>query len=650
MWQRAKCRKLILSLANMKGFLGSLICLLLLLTAAQAEETIISFKSDITVNTNATLDVTESIAVISDGSTIRHGIFRDFPTRYIDKNGVQMRVDFSAESVTRNGQPENYVVESITGGSRVKIGDKDIFVEPGIHKYVIKYHTNRQLGFFKDFDELYWNVTGNGWQYSIQSAEVTIHLPSGAVVSKPSVYTGYVGLRGHDALINTASGNVFEAQTTRILDAGEGFTVAVAWQKGIVAPPSAQQQQLWMLRDNAGYAGLAATLLGVAGFFLWAWNKVGRDPAGGTIIPLFRPPENLGPADVRYMWKQKFDDRAMAANLVGLAVKGRLKIENESGDYTITKLDNKTQNVSGSEELVYNSMQQGGLALETTNNAAIRVLKTILEKHLDEKYYGTMFVKNLGRNAIGILLSVLGLAISAFLAPDGLGFAGLFVGGFAAVFWCGILAMGWASVRGLVSSQGIFGKIKSIAALIFLVPFIGAAIAIPIAIAATEEFSPMLMAFVGATVAIGLINLVFAYLMPAPTVAGRRMLDAIEGFRLYMTTAEEKRLDMLTPPEKTPELFERYLPYAMALDCENAWNAKFASVLAAAAAAGAAGAAWYYGSGGRYGKDWGSMTNSLGTSLASTISSSSVAPGSSSGSGGGGSSGGGGGGGGGGGW
>ena len=98
----------------MKRFFASLICLLLLSIAARAEETIISFKSDITVNPNATIDVIESIAVISDGSTIRHGIFRDFPTRYTDKNGVQMRVDFSVQSVTRNDQAENYSVTGIT--------------------------------------------------------------------------------------------------------------------------------------------------------------------------------------------------------------------------------------------------------------------------------------------------------------------------------------------------------------------------------------------------------------------------------------------------------------------------------------------------------------------------------------------------------
>ncbi len=633
----------------MKRFFASLICLLLLSIAAQAEETIISFKSDITINANATLDVIESIAVISDGSTIRHGIFRDFPTRYTDKNGVRMRVNFSVESVTRNDQAENYAVESISNGVRVKIGDKDILIEPGIHKYILKYHADRELGFFKDYDELYWNVTGNGWQYAIQNAQVTIHLPSGAKIANPSVYTGYAGSKDHDAEIITATGNMFEAATTRVLGPQEGFTVAVAWQKGIVAPPSAQQQQLWMLRDNAGYAGLGLTLLSVIGYFLIVWAKFGRDPAKGTIFPLFHPPEDLGPAGVRFVWRQKFDDRVMAANLIGLAVKGRLKIENNNGIYALTSIGNQSQMLTASESNTYALLPAHRTELRQSNNETIRKIKTGLQKFLQKQYEGTLFQNNLGWFSLGLLLSVVGLGLSAFVSPDSLGVTGLFVGGFAAVLWSVVLAAGWASLKGLVTNQGFFGKLKSIAGLIFIVPFIGAAIAIPVAISSSENFSPPLVAFIAATILVGLINLLFSYLMPAPTIAGRRVLDAIEGFRLYMTMAEEKRLDMLTPPEKTPELFERYLPYAMALDCENAWNAKFASVLAAAAAAGAAGAAWYFGSG-RYNNDWGSMTHDLGSSLASTISSSSVAPGSSSGSGGGGSSGGGGGGGGGGGW
>ena len=157
------------------------------------------------------------------------------------------------------------------------------------------------------------------------------------------------------------------------------------------------------------------------------------------------------------------------------------------------------------------------------------------------------------------------------------------------------------------------------------------------------------MTLVGTAVGLGLMNIVFYYLLRAPTVSGRRVLDQLQGFRMYMKTAEEERLKILNPPEKTPELFERYLPYALALDCENEWNAKFTAVLAAAALAGAAAPVWYSGSNWNSG-NMGGFTDSLGSSLASSAASASTAPGSSSGSGGGGSSGGGGGGGGGGGW
>jgi uncharacterized membrane protein len=135
----------------------------------------------------------------------------------------------------------------------------------------------------------------------------------------------------------------------------------------------------------------------------------------------------------------------------------------------------------------------------------------------------------------------------------------------------------------------------------------------------------------------------------APTKEGRGVLDRVAGFKQYLSITERERLDRMNPPEDTPELFERYLPYAIALDVENRWADRFAGVLAAAAAQGRQGFGWYSGSGDPWNNP-GRFVDSVGSSLASTISSASTAPGSSSGSGGGGSSGGGGGGGGGGGW
>lgn len=113
--------------------------------------------------------------------------------------------------------------------------------------------------------------------------------------------------------------------------------------------------------------------------------------------------------------------------------------------------------------------------------------------------------------------------------------------------------------------------------------------------------------------------------------------------------AEKHRLNLLNPPERTPEHFEAMLPYAMALDVENDWNAQFADVLERAAMDPAAGArvspSWYSGH-----TPYSRLAGSLGGAFAGAVSAASSAPGSSSGSGGGGSSGGGGGGGGGGGW
>ncbi len=631
----------------MKRFVIACLWLFSLVLIAHADEAILRFHSDVIVNADASMDVAESITVASEGNRIRHGIFRDFPTRYTDKHGVQKTVEFVVQSVSLDGHSEPYSIESISNGKRVRIGSKDVFIQSGTHKYIIKYQTSRQLGFYDKFDELYWNVTGDGWDFQIQDASINVRLPVGAVIEQSAVYTGVFGSSRKDANTPILNSNEFSAQTTRVLHSREGLTIAVAWQKGIVTPPSQSQEQLWWMRDNAGLFSLDLTLLCVAGYFLSAWVRVGRDPPKGAIIPLFHPPSDLGPAGVRYVWKQAFDNTALAAAFVGLGVKKYLKITNTDGNYTIERLAGQGTALTQSEASLHNLIPEIPFELEQSNHVKIASLVNNLQRNLEKTYNGVLFNNNYGWFVIGTILSIAGLALSAFLMPDELGITGLFIGGFSAFFWGAVLFAGGLAVKGVFGAGGIFAKLKSVVGLVFLIPFVGAGLAVPVSFLSLESLSPTIIMVAATTMAIGLLNVLFYYLMPAPTIAGRKTLDAIEGFRLYLSTAEEKRLDALNPPEKTPELFERYLPYAMALDCENAWNKKFASVLAAAAAAGAA-SAWYVSSG--HSGGYGGMGSSLGDSLASTISSSSSAPGSSSGSGGGGSSGGGGGGGGGGGW
>ena len=145
----------------------------------------------------------------------------------------------------------------------------------------------------------------------------------------------------------------------------------------------------------------------------------------------------------------------------------------------------------------------------------------------------------------------------------------------------------------------------------------------------------------------GLLSTLFYWLLEAPTVAGRKTLDEIEGFKLYLSVAEKDLLNFNNPPEKTAELFERYLPYAIALGVENEWGEKFTAILATVAIENQSNLDWYDS---RDSDRISNLTDGLASGIESAIASSATPP-SSSGSGfSGGSSGGGGGGGGGGGW
>ncbi len=156
-------------------------------SSALAEERITSFVSDVTVNADASLTVRETITVQAEGYEIKRGILRDFPTVYRDRMGQRVVVGFEVLDVERDGRDEPFAIESISNGKRIRIGDKDVLLDFGQHSYQITYRTTRQLGFFEDFDELYWNVTGNGWTFAIDQARVIIRLPQGASIQQSSL-------------------------------------------------------------------------------------------------------------------------------------------------------------------------------------------------------------------------------------------------------------------------------------------------------------------------------------------------------------------------------------------------------------------------------------------------------------------------------
>jgi len=618
-----------------------------------SSERITSFDSDIAVARNGTLSVTETIAVYSNGEQIRHGIYRDFPTRYTDKNGSDVHVRFDVTRVTRDGHDEPYATEPIDNGVRVRIGDKNMLIEQGPHVYTLSYMTARQIGFFDTYDELYWNVTGNGWIFPIEKASATIHLPAGARITQNAFYTGALGSTAHNAEADLISPDTIHFSTTEVLASHEGLTVAVGFAKGAVVPPSADELRRDFIIDNAS---AIVALLGVfvlAIFYLVTWWHHGRDPKRGTIIPLFAPPAGLSPEAVRYIHRMSYDRKSFAAALINMAVKGFLTIAQDGSTFTLTRSGkSEVQCGLSASEIAMSDALFGGptdsielkQAHHTKIQGAIAGLKAKLRSECEKNY----FVTNGGYFLGG--LAILGLtgAAAALLSENG-GVAG------AAMLWLSLWSVGtsfivhqafnnWRDVfRGPSPISSFFSALVMTT---FAVPFTAGLFA--------GLFLLGHALLLGASLALaagGVLAYVFYHLLKAPTALGAHTMDQIDGFKLFLETAEKDRLEILNPPNVTPQLFESFLPYAIALDCENQWSKKFEAQAAAAGIGGEQGYTpiWYSGNSfSRLGTA--GFAAALGSSLGSAAASAATAPGSSSGSGGGGFSGGGGGGGGGGGW
>ncbi len=489
-------------------------------------------RADVWIQHNGTLLVTESISVNAKGKNIRRGIYRDFPTRYRDRLGNHYTVEFEVISVQRNGAAESWHTEKRSNGIRVYVGSAKRELTPGQHDYEIRFQTTRQLGFFESHDELWWNVTGNGWMFPIDRAAATIHLPADVAGDRLelSAWTGAFGSTDSHARSLQIDPRTVQFETTRELASRAGLTVVVAFPKGLVMEPALGRKVAWFLSDNGTAVALLAGLLAALGWYLYAWHRVGRDPKKGVIIPRFEPPSGLSPAACSYV--VSFRPSAFVAALISLAIKKHLLIREEG------------------------RLRERGQGQTTTG-----------ERSCWKRFYH--------RN-----------------------------------------------IRPLSSIMKITSSAKS-------------------ELKKALKKEPHVFAF---------FHGLFVFLMRAPTQAGRAVMDKIEGFKMYLDTAEQARLDHMRSPELTPEVFEAFLPYAYAMGVENNWCERFARELPQALQKqGGYHPAWYLGN--FHGiSALHHVGDNFSSEFSSAISSASAAPGSSSGSGGGGFSGGGGGGGGGGGW
>jgi uncharacterized membrane protein YgcG len=629
---------------------GVLTFLLSSAVVAKQTERILSFKSHIRIQTDGSMKVTETITVYSAGQQIKRGIYRDFPTQYKDRFGNTVQVGFEVLQVLRKGRPEDFHLKKTANGIRIYMGRKNQMVRTGVHAYTLTYRTDRQLGYFDEFDELYWNVTGNGWTFSIEKVQAVVEPPPYAEVLEVSAFTGPKGARGQNFSVNRDDLGNIHFVTTRPLRPREGLTIAVSWPKGFVPTPGFTDKVGYFLSDNPATIAAVLGMIILMAYYLSIWFKIGRDPAKGPIIPLFLPPKGFTPAAVRFVTRMGFDHKSFASAVVNMAVKGFLNIQENEDEYTLSKTGTSGPLLSMGERKIAKNLFQGAdrIKLETANHNKIGKAMDSFKKSLKLDFEKLYFQHNSKWLIPGVVISLLTLVCMVLTAPE-IG-AAVFMLVWLSIWTGACLALVWTTVNAWKTAfssdnpGGFKKKAGPLGITLFTLPFVG------FEFFGMWAFSSLAspMAVVALFLVI-LINFIFYHLMKAPTIYGRRIMDQIEGFKLYLSVAEKQGLDMRNPPEKTPQLFEKFLPYALALDVENQWSEQFADVLAQAGWGSDYSPSWYIGG------NWNNlgasgMAKNLGSSFSSAISSSSSPPGSSSGGGGGGSSGGGGGGGGGGGW
>ena len=244
--------------------------LLLLPLSAGAQEKILLFSSTATLTADSSLEVQEDILVNIEGRQIRRGIYRDFPTTYRDASGKAIRVGFSVKNALLNGKKIPYKTESRSNGVRVYLGDPNSTAPLGKQTYTIVYTTTGQIGFFENHDELYWNVTGNDWDFLVEEARFSLAIPGRAPFNSVEFYTGRQGAQGRAARILPDD----SVETTAPLGPREGLTVVYTWPKGIVSAPTPSLLAAFFQRYAIYFLIAVPLCLFLVYFLLWLrWGR-----------------------------------------------------------------------------------------------------------------------------------------------------------------------------------------------------------------------------------------------------------------------------------------------------------------------------------------------------------------------------------------
>ncbi len=500
-----------------------LLCALLLvaLAAPGAARSLViqSFNVRVEVNVDGSITVTEIIRPRFNGKW--NGLYRTIPVEYKTPQGFNKTFFLNLESVT-DGEGHSLKVESTRERHYRKLKIYVPGAEDAVRTVMIRYTVPNALLYFEDHDELYWNITGDEWDVPINDASAIIQLPAGATGIRTLAFTGAYSSKEQDADVNV-SGSGISFRMKRNLAFREGLTAVIGWDKGLVREPGAVQKVFLFLKSNWPLF----IPIAVFGLMFWRWYTRGRDPRLRPISTRYDPPEGMTPGEVGALIDNSADMRDITATLVDLAVRGFILIEEKKEEHLMGLLSN-TDYIF---HLLKKSNEWGGLKAHER-----KLLESIFSSghgdtvelsHLQNRFY--RHLQGIKDNIFDALL-----ARNYYAQRPGEVRSGYLIGGV---------------VLGVLGSLG--GGIMSGATGIQPAPFITAA------------------------VLSGAIVCGFGWIMPARTLKGSEALEGVLGFEEFLGRVETDHMERMV---KTPQLFEKYLPFAMALGVEKNWTKAFEGI------------------------------------------------------------------------
>lgn len=519
-------------------------------------EKIYLFDSDITVNTDGTITVVENITLNVKHQEIRRGIYRDIP--------FSLSESVTPLSLKMDSKPHPFFTEFKGNVQRVNFGN-DNYIERGKHTYTFTYTFTGAIDFYTNYDEIYWNVTGNGWAFPIDKARVHVTFPPQVHVQQNgiSLYTGPKGSKAN----RTVETGKLTYETTRPLSPREGMTIAIPFDKGVIQKPSSFQSLRLFISPASVFALILLALLFV--YFITTWMAVGKDPSY-LLIPQYEPPAGISPAFMHYLCEQSLDTTAMACALLSLAMKGNIEIQENKSFFAIDKatilLKNRdTKNLSAEETLLINRLFPGicdKFALGPTTARKWEPIRKEIDK-LFKQHAEKYIIGNASYIAKAVfLIAVLGLV--PFLCMGKTALPLIFINLHFAVFF---------SLGCIIHSRFVIKILLGLVITAFYSMFWGTC--------CLQEGQPAALICCGAYL-LGMWGMSFYVpLIRNVTEQGKHLFAHIYGFKKYMKTAEINRI-LASSPLEPEKIFCAFLPFAFAFGLENKWMKKFETVLSKA--------------------------------------------------------------------